>query len=612
MAAAILATGPGAAIAGSSVGTMAGAAMGAAIPIALVAAAGVGIALAFKATRPRPRTAGAVARIGTAVGEQIAGGTLDELEQSRAALAKGIEDINNVPLGGFLYGDQIRDLQAQLDAVDAEILARASNTGEGIPEAIGEGVAAGTPGAVEAFDEFGDEIAEVGKSVGDKVVAKFGLSMVGVKAAAKVAGTEGMLALAAGITAARQAPLDAFDTLKEMLKNAMTPMSEVARLRGQLTSKALAAGLKSGDPAVRAQAVAVAKMAADRLGELAAGGGKAGTKAMAELDKGIRSKIPAVRDAAIAAKAAAVAKLEATKGPAGGSWHGGRQRLRHEHEVDRRGRRLQDQRHGRLPHRWTSSRRPDHGAVLGRRGGPGDLRPAGGRPDPQPRRLDGGRERPQGRRCGDHRQRLQPGARAGVDVNAPRAAQARPVGERRMTHLAMPERWRFKTIDLSTYAVLVRKVDGVDELPALRGENRVVPSIAGRRFARKRMDQHRLTLALWVQSIDAGGTLTEPTNERQLRANLDALYALFGDRTAGALVRVMPDGSERTATAEVVGIGRIEDDYAGQALGVTVDFLLADPSFYGAAVNPSQAIAASPTNFTLTNVGTRGDAPHGA
>lgn len=173
-----------------------------------------------------------------------------------------------------------------------------------------------------------------------------------------------------------------------------------------------------------------------------------------------------------------------------------------------------------------------------------------------------------------------------------------------MTNLAMPERWRFRTVDLSTYAVLVRKVDGIDELPGLRGENRVVPAITGRRFARKRMDQSRLTLALWVQSLDAAGTRTEPTYPRQLRANIDALYALFGDRTAGALVRVMPDGSERTATAEVVAIGRIEDDYAGEALGLTVDFLLADPAFYGAAVNPSQAIAASPTNFTLTNAGT--------
>jgi hypothetical protein len=172
-----------------------------------------------------------------------------------------------------------------------------------------------------------------------------------------------------------------------------------------------------------------------------------------------------------------------------------------------------------------------------------------------------------------------------------------------MTNLAMPERWRFKTVDLSTYAVLVRKVDGVDELPDLRGENIVVPAITGRRWARKRMDQKRLTLAVWVTSADAAGGLTEPTNARQTRANLDSLHALFSGRTAGALVRVMPDGSERTASAEVVSVGNIEDDYAGQALGLTVDFLLADPVFYGAAVNPSQAIAASPTNFTLTNAG---------
>lgn len=172
-----------------------------------------------------------------------------------------------------------------------------------------------------------------------------------------------------------------------------------------------------------------------------------------------------------------------------------------------------------------------------------------------------------------------------------------------MTSLAMPERWRFRGTDLSTYAVLVRKVDGVDELPPLRGENRVVPAITGRRFARKRMDQTRLTLALWVQSMNAAGGLTETTNARQVRANLDSLYALFGDRTAGALVRVMPDGSERTATAEVVAIGNLEDGWAGEAIGLTVDFLLADPVFYGAPATATQAIAASPTNFTLTNPG---------
>lgn len=173
-----------------------------------------------------------------------------------------------------------------------------------------------------------------------------------------------------------------------------------------------------------------------------------------------------------------------------------------------------------------------------------------------------------------------------------------------MTNLAMPERWRFKGTDLSTYAVLVRKVDGVDELAPLRGENVTVPSITGRRFARKQPDQKRLTLALWVQSMNASGTLTEPTNARQVRANLDALYAVFADRTAGPLVRVMPDASERTTTAEVVAIGSIEDNYAGEAVGLVVDFLLPDPAFYGSAATVTQAIAASPTNFALAYAGT--------
>lgn len=319
--AAILATGPGAAIASSGVGTAAGTAfgtaMGAAIPLALVAAAGVGIALAFKAIVLDPGLQEQSRQIGAAVAKQIVEGTVEELEQSRDTLAWGIEQLNNQPLGSFLYGDQISAMQRDLDAVNEEILRRTTETGAALPGALGDGVEAGAPDALAAFDELGDELAEAGMTAGEKVVTKFGLSMEGVARAAGLAGSEGMLALSAGITAARQAPLDAFNTLKQMLKDAMTPMAEVARLQGELSSKALARGLKSGDTAVRAQAEAVAKLAADRLGELAAGGGKAGRKAMAELDRGIRSKIPAVRNAAIAAKAKAVAQLEAAKGPAG-------------------------------------------------------------------------------------------------------------------------------------------------------------------------------------------------------------------------------------------------------------------------------------------------------
>lgn len=172
-----------------------------------------------------------------------------------------------------------------------------------------------------------------------------------------------------------------------------------------------------------------------------------------------------------------------------------------------------------------------------------------------------------------------------------------------MTHLALPEQWRFRGVDLSTWAYMVRSVDGVDEFPALRGENVLVPAIAGRRYAAKVDDQRRLALALWVQPVDAAGVLIEPTNARQARANLDALYAVLGLRSQGDLVRVMPDASERTASAEVVAVNDIEDEFGHEGIGLVADFLLPDPYFYGAGVTEMQAIAASPTDMTITNAG---------
>ena len=175
-----------------------------------------------------------------------------------------------------------------------------------------------------------------------------------------------------------------------------------------------------------------------------------------------------------------------------------------------------------------------------------------------------------------------------------------------MTHLPMPESWRFRGVDLSTYAYLVRSVTGVDEFPALRGENILVPAIAGRRYAAKVDDQRRLALALWVQPVNAAGTRDEPTNPEQARVNLDALYATLGLRSQGDLVRVMPDASERTASAEVVAVTDIEDEFGHEAIGLVADFELADPYFYGAAVTETQAIAASPTDVTITNAGSAG------
>jgi hypothetical protein len=145
----------------------------------------------------------------------------------------------------------------------------------------------------------------------DKVVAMFGTTLVaGVKKAATRTGIEGMLALAAGITSARQAPVDAFNAMLEMLKTPETSTQEAARLAGGLTSKALADGLRSHDPAIRAQAIAVKRMILDRLEELRTAKG-IGAAAMDELADGIKSKDHEIRTAAQTALDTVLSGLEA-------------------------------------------------------------------------------------------------------------------------------------------------------------------------------------------------------------------------------------------------------------------------------------------------------------
>jgi hypothetical protein len=183
----------------------------------------------------------------------------------------------------------------------------------------------------------------------------------GVARAAGQAGTDAMTALAASIVADRQKPVDAMDTLTQMLKTSLSPSKEAARIAGQLTSKTLADGLKDGRADVRAQALGtyqdlisrlgalrdstgsigkeamdalnagirsknlqIRKVATDALATLMSGladragqGGAAGKAAMDALDAGIKSKVPEISAAALVAKNAALVQLQALAGPAG-------------------------------------------------------------------------------------------------------------------------------------------------------------------------------------------------------------------------------------------------------------------------------------------------------
>lgn len=175
-----------------------------------------------------------------------------------------------------------------------------------------------------------------------------------------------------------------------------------------------------------------------------------------------------------------------------------------------------------------------------------------------------------------------------------------------MTTLALQaDRWTFDGTDLSSYSVLVKSVGEAEDLPSLRGDDVGVPNLPGRRWAPKLPDSRRFALALHVSDMNAAGGLTEATAARQAQKNLDDLRTLFARPGLRSLVHVMPDGSSRTAQAEVVSV-TVDPSRGGRQMFVLlVDFSLPDPYFYGTSVvDSARSIAASPTDFTFTHPGT--------
>lgn len=175
-----------------------------------------------------------------------------------------------------------------------------------------------------------------------------------------------------------------------------------------------------------------------------------------------------------------------------------------------------------------------------------------------------------------------------------------------MTTIALPDRWTFDGEDLSTYARLVRQVNGGEDLAELRGDDSLVPSLPGRRWAPKVDDARRFALALHVTPMDAAGGLTEATEQRQAQRNLDDLRKLFGKRGLRPLVHHLPDGSTRTAQAEVASFASIDWKAARHTADAIVDFSLPDPYFYGPnVVDVARALPGPGSlDFAFTHPGT--------
>jgi hypothetical protein len=102
-------------------------------------------------------------------------------------------------------------------------------------------------------------------------------------------------AVAQGIFDARQKVVDAFDTLKELLKHPLGTLQEEARLAGELTGKLLARGLHSNDEGIRDFSRSTKQYALDQLTALAAKSGHIGAKASAAIENGLKSKNATIR-----------------------------------------------------------------------------------------------------------------------------------------------------------------------------------------------------------------------------------------------------------------------------------------------------------------------------
>lgn len=218
------------------------------------------------------------AQIGDDIANQIKTGTDAQLQQSKAAIETGLKELEGVWDFGLFTGDTRAQLQAQLDAINAEAERRA----KGLPPLVADALAAGS-------DEVGDGADDMVDGVDDAVEAAI--------AAAAEEAAKGPIEIAAGLRDKRGSIDAAMAQLATDIENASKPTQESAKLVGLLLGEELSKGLASADPIVKAQAEGTKELILGRLRELIASKGY-GRDATAALAAGLASKDEDVRTAA--------------------------------------------------------------------------------------------------------------------------------------------------------------------------------------------------------------------------------------------------------------------------------------------------------------------------
>jgi len=300
---------------GSALGSPLGKAIGIATALAFV------VWFADELNKRRQEVADQAKSIGDSVGAQIATGTTEQLEQSRAAIKSAIDQIVADTKRGPIQMatpqqiaalealvEQYNRIQTELNeraVIDAGLAAAALRAATPATEAAARNLSEVLPTALERGQAAVASAAELwaNKSIGEKLVA--------LGHEARIRGAQAALDLASGLRDRRSAVTAAMDQLRTDLKNAMSPKKLAAQDIGLLFGKDLTKGLKSSDPVVRAQAKATRALLEDELIETVKAGGEAGTKILEELNRKMKSKDPAVADQAKRTKSVIDAALKA-------------------------------------------------------------------------------------------------------------------------------------------------------------------------------------------------------------------------------------------------------------------------------------------------------------
>jgi hypothetical protein len=303
---------------GTAIGTTIGAAIGPAMAIAAAAA----VVLVWASINDQlNQQANAIA---TQTTEWVKTATVEQMQAQRDTIAKAIGDIANLPFGTTLYGDQLKSLERQFDAVNAEIKAKS--------DAASSAFRAGERGYVAAA--AGDLAAAkpVIQAAATTAFSGIPAAIAGLTASTRLAIAD-HLAAAAGEIRNRRSGIDAaIDQLNaDVKKGPLTQTTELERLLKARSSKTLTDSLHSPDRQIKADAKALATSLDSAIADLKPRPGIMSATSKALMDDLKTSSEPEIKafagwfalqvqsQSAVAAALAAIPNAPSA-GPGGESW----------------------------------------------------------------------------------------------------------------------------------------------------------------------------------------------------------------------------------------------------------------------------------------------------